>query len=81
MFEPKGQTREGCCAALKIKIERNSMMWVVREFVIEHTHKLPPHNHIQFLQSHRSVKDSEITLKLWRSVGVKTAQVMDHLMD
>ncbi|KAK0606491.1 hypothetical protein LWI29_038314 [Acer saccharum] len=80
--EPKGQTREGCRAAMKIKIERNSMMWVVREFVVEHTHKLSPHNHIQFLRSHRTVKDSEIAqLQSWRTVGVKTAQVIDHLVD
>ncbi|TXG60852.1 hypothetical protein EZV62_012215 [Acer yangbiense] len=77
--EPRGQTREGCRAAMKIKIERNSMMWVVSEFVIEHTHNLSPPNHIQFLRSHRSVKDSEIAqLQSWRTVGVKTAQVMDQ---
>ncbi|KAK0603472.1 hypothetical protein LWI29_005358 [Acer saccharum] len=58
--EPRGQTREGCRAAMKIKIERNSMMWVVREFVTEHTHKLSPHNHIQFLRSHRTVNDSKL---------------------
>ena len=64
--EPRGQTREGCCAGLKIKIDRHSMMWVVREFVIDHTHKLSPHNHIQFLRSHRTVKDSEIAqLQSW----------------
>ncbi|KAK0604088.1 hypothetical protein LWI29_011843 [Acer saccharum] len=58
------------------------MMWVVREFVIEHTHNLSPPNHIQFLRSHRSVKDSEIAqLQSWQIVGVKTAQVMDHLVD
>ncbi|KAK0574748.1 hypothetical protein LWI29_028421 [Acer saccharum] len=80
--EPRGQTREGCRAVMKIRIERNSMMWVVREFVIEHTHNLLPPNHIQFLRSHRSVKDSEIAqLQSWRTVGVKTAQVMDYLVD
>ncbi|KAK0577377.1 hypothetical protein LWI29_032203 [Acer saccharum] len=80
--EPRGQTREGCRAAMKIKIERNSMMWVVREFVIEHTHNLSPPNHIQFLRSHRNVKDSEIAqLQSWRTVGVKTAQVMDHILE
>ncbi|TXG72739.1 hypothetical protein EZV62_001318 [Acer yangbiense] len=80
--EPRGQTREGCRVAMKIKIERNSMMWVVSEFVIEHTHNLSPPNHTQFLRSHRSVKDSEIEqLQSWGTVGVKTAQVMDHLVD
>ncbi|KAK2638700.1 hypothetical protein Ddye_026495 [Dipteronia dyeriana] len=35
-----------------------------------------------FIRSHRSVKDSDITqLKSWHSVGVKTAQVMDHFVD
>ncbi|TXG57187.1 hypothetical protein EZV62_018500 [Acer yangbiense] len=80
--EPRGQTREGCRAAMKIKIDQNSMMWVVREFVIEHTHNLSPPNHIQFLRSHRTIKDLEITqLQSWRTVGVKTAQVMDHIVE
>ena len=80
--EPRGQTREGCRAALKIKIERHSMMWVVREFVTEHTHQLSPPQHSQFLRSHRTVHDSEIAqLQSWRSVGVRTSQVMDHLVD
>ncbi|KAK0591076.1 hypothetical protein LWI29_035333 [Acer saccharum] len=79
--EPRGQTREGCRAAMKIKLERNSMVWVVREFVKEHTHNLSPPNHIQ-LRSHRNVKDSEIAqLQSWRTVGVKTAQVMDHIVE
>ncbi|TXG64112.1 hypothetical protein EZV62_011106 [Acer yangbiense] len=80
--EPRGQTREGCRAAMKIKIEQNSMIWVVSEFVIEQNHNLSPPNHIQFLRSHCSVKDSEIAqLQSLRTVGVKTAQVMDHLVD
>ncbi|KAK0607928.1 hypothetical protein LWI29_022823 [Acer saccharum] len=80
--EPRGQTREGCHATMKIKIDRRSMMWVAREFVIEHTHSLSPPNHIQFLRSHRTVNDSEIAqLQSWQTVGVKTSQVMDHLVD
>ncbi|KAK0602966.1 hypothetical protein LWI29_000013 [Acer saccharum] len=80
--EPRGQTREGCHAAMKIKIDRRSMMWVAKEFVIEHTHSLSPPNHIQFLRSHRTVNDSEVAqLQSWRTVGVKTSQVMDHLVD
>ncbi|KAK0575930.1 hypothetical protein LWI29_009276 [Acer saccharum] len=48
----------------------------------EHTHNLSPPNHIQFLRSHRNVKDSEIAqLQSWRTVGVKTAQVMDHIVE
>ncbi|KAI9157372.1 hypothetical protein LWI28_021497 [Acer negundo] len=80
--EPIGQTREGCRAAFKVHYQRNNKVWVVKEFVTQHTHNLVPQNHIQFLRSHRSVKDSEIAqLKSWRSVGVKTSQVMDHLVD
>ncbi|KAK3211525.1 hypothetical protein Dsin_016231 [Dipteronia sinensis] len=57
-------------------------VWVVKEFVTQHTHNLVPPNHIQFLRSHRSVQDYEIAqLKSWRSVSVKTVQVMDHLVD
>ncbi|KAK2644695.1 hypothetical protein Ddye_019890 [Dipteronia dyeriana] len=53
-----------------------------KKFVTQHTHNVVPQNDIQFLRSHRTVKDSDIAqLKSWRSVGVKTAQVMDHLID
>ncbi|KAK2652800.1 hypothetical protein Ddye_012656 [Dipteronia dyeriana] len=80
--EPTAETREGCCAAFKVQYHRNNNVWVVKEFVTQHTHGLVPQNHTQFLRSHRSVKDSDIAqLKSWRSVGVKTDQVMDHFVD
>ncbi|KAK3211765.1 hypothetical protein Dsin_016471 [Dipteronia sinensis] len=80
--EPTCQTQEGCHAAFKVHFERNNAIWVVKEFVTQHTHNLVPPNHIHFLRSHRNVQDSEIAqLKSWRSVGVKTAQVMDHFVD
>ncbi|KAK2635341.1 hypothetical protein Ddye_030133 [Dipteronia dyeriana] len=61
---------------------RNNKVWVVKEFVTQHTHGLVSQNHTQFLRSHRSVKDSDIAqLKSWHTVGVKTAQVMDHFVD
>ncbi|KAK3218662.1 hypothetical protein Dsin_012632 [Dipteronia sinensis] len=80
--EPTCQTREGCHAAFKVHFEINNVVWVVKEFVTQHTHNLVQPNHIHFLRSHRNVQDSEIAqLKSWRSVGVKTAQVIDHLVD
>ncbi|KAK2637857.1 hypothetical protein Ddye_025652 [Dipteronia dyeriana] len=66
----------------KVQYHLNNKVWIVKEFVTQHTHGLVPQNHTQFLRSHRSFKDSDIAqLKSWRSVGVKTAQVMDHFMD
>ncbi|KAK2658176.1 hypothetical protein Ddye_004709 [Dipteronia dyeriana] len=81
-WEPTAETREGCCAALKVQYHRNNKVWVVKEFVTQHTYGLVSQNHTQFLRSHRSVKESDIAqLKSWRTVGVKTAQVMDHFVD
>ncbi|KAK3204807.1 hypothetical protein Dsin_018853 [Dipteronia sinensis] len=34
--EPRGQTREGCRASMKINFDREKMLWVVTEFVNEH---------------------------------------------
>ncbi|KAK3222372.1 hypothetical protein Dsin_009397 [Dipteronia sinensis] len=50
--EPRGQTREGCRASMKINFDREKMLWVVTEFVNEHSHKLSPGNHSQFLRCH-----------------------------
>ncbi|KAK3219165.1 hypothetical protein Dsin_013135 [Dipteronia sinensis] len=58
--EPTCHTREGCHAAFKVHFERNNVVWVVKEFVTQHTHNLVPPNHIHFLRSHRNVQDSEI---------------------
>ena len=80
--EPKGQTREGCRTSFKINFDREKMLWVVTEFVTEHSHKLSPGNHSQFLRSHRHVPDSHIAqVQAGRSVGMKTSQVMDQLLD
>ncbi|KAK2644776.1 hypothetical protein Ddye_019971 [Dipteronia dyeriana] len=79
---PRGQTREGCRAALKINVDREKMLWVVIEFGNEHFHKLLSSNHGQFLPSHRHVDDYDIAqVQSLRSVGVKTSQVMFHLLD
>ncbi|TXG66554.1 hypothetical protein EZV62_007829 [Acer yangbiense] len=58
--EPREQTREGCRALFKINFDREKMVWVVTKFVTEHSHKLSPGNHSQFLRSHRNVKDNHI---------------------
>ncbi|KAK3188319.1 hypothetical protein Dsin_027880 [Dipteronia sinensis] len=80
--EPRGQTRQGCRASMKINFDREKMLWVVTEFVNEHSHKLSPGNHSQFLCCHRNVKDCDIAqVQSLRSVGIKTSQMMDHLLD
>ncbi|TXG60714.1 hypothetical protein EZV62_012077 [Acer yangbiense] len=80
--EPREQTREGCRASFRINLDRDKMLWVVTEFVTEHSHMLSPGNHIQFLRSHRNVKDSDLAhVQPLRSVGMKTSQVMDQLVD
>ncbi|KAK0582527.1 hypothetical protein LWI29_026607 [Acer saccharum] len=58
------------------------MLWVVTEFVTEHSHKLSSGDHSQFLRSHRNVKYCDIAqVQSLRSVGMKTYQVMDQLLD
>ncbi|TXG51813.1 hypothetical protein EZV62_024337 [Acer yangbiense] len=80
--EPRGQTRVGCRASFKINFDREKMLWVVTEFVTEHSHNLSPSNQRQFLRSHRNVSDSHIAqVQSGRAVGMKTSQVMDQLLD
>ncbi|KAK3225840.1 hypothetical protein Dsin_005702 [Dipteronia sinensis] len=58
------------------------MLWVVTEFVNEHSYKLSHGNHTQFLRSYLNVKDCDIAqVQSLRSVGMKTSQVMDHILD
>ncbi|KAK2650666.1 hypothetical protein Ddye_018155 [Dipteronia dyeriana] len=78
---PRGQTREGCRAAMKINFDNEKMLWVVTEFGNHHC-KLLSGKHNQFLRSHQHVDDCDIAqVQSLRLVGVKTSQVMDHLMD
>ncbi|KAK0586913.1 hypothetical protein LWI29_014328 [Acer saccharum] len=80
--QPRGQTREGCRASFRINLDKDKILWVVTEFVTEHSHILSPGNHSQFLRCHRNVKDSDLSqVQSLRSVGMKTSQVMDHLVD
>ncbi|KAL5831555.1 hypothetical protein ACOSQ4_016909 [Xanthoceras sorbifolium] len=63
--EPRGQTREGCRAAMR--------------FVTEHSHNLTNAKHTQFLRSHQIVKEFNMPIMhSLKSVGVKTSQVIDH---
>ncbi|KAK0588220.1 hypothetical protein LWI29_036127 [Acer saccharum] len=58
------------------------MLWVVTEFVTEHSHNLSPGNQRQFLRSHRNVNDSHIAqVQSGRAIGMQTSQVMDQLLD
>ncbi|TXG60642.1 hypothetical protein EZV62_015215 [Acer yangbiense] len=82
VWEPRGQTREGCWASFRINLERDKMLWVVKKFVTKHSNILSPRNHSQFLCSHRNVKDSDLAqVQSLRSVGMKTSQVMDQLVE
>ncbi|KAK0577467.1 hypothetical protein LWI29_033321 [Acer saccharum] len=80
--EPRGQTRGGCRASFRINLDMDKMLWVVTEFVTEHSHMLSPGNHSQFLRSHKNVRDSDLAqVQSLRSVGMKTSQVIDQLVD
>ncbi|KAK2649033.1 hypothetical protein Ddye_016522 [Dipteronia dyeriana] len=78
----RGQTRDGFRAAFKINFDKEKMLWVVTEFANHHCHKLLSDNHSQFQQTHQHVQDCDVAqVQSLRSVGAKTTQVMDHLLD
>jgi hypothetical protein len=79
--DPKPITRCGCMAAFRMKYDQKSNEWKAVEFASDHNHELASVSNVQFLCSHRKVGESdEAQVQALRSVGVKTSQIMDHLV-
>uniref|UniRef100_A0A2N9GAZ5 SWIM-type domain-containing protein n=1 Tax=Fagus sylvatica TaxID=28930 RepID=A0A2N9GAZ5_FAGSY len=79
--DPKPMTRCGCMAAFRMKYDQKSNEWKVVEFASDHNHELASVSDVQFLRSHRKVGESDkAQVQALRSVGVKTSQIMDHLV-
>ncbi|KAL5745591.1 hypothetical protein ACOSP7_026737 [Xanthoceras sorbifolium] len=55
--QPRAQTCESCRATMRVNINCQKMVWVVKEFVTEHSHNLTSGKHMRFLHSHRNVTD------------------------
>ena len=80
--EPRGITRNGCPAELRINYNNSVGKYVVSKFIDEHTHLLATPYETQFLRSHRNVNDSDFThAKALQHVGVKVCQFMDYKSD
>ncbi|XP_034707015.1 protein FAR1-RELATED SEQUENCE 5-like [Vitis riparia] len=55
--------------------------WVVKEFMADHNHPLVEQKNVQFLRSHRVIKNADkAQLNAMRGVGMGTSQIMDYMV-
>ncbi|RVW78093.1 Protein FAR1-related sequence 5 [Vitis vinifera] len=55
--------------------------WVVKEFMADHNHPLVEQKNVQFLRSHRVIKNADkAQLNAMRGVGIGTSQIMDYMV-
>ncbi|RVX06762.1 Protein FAR1-related sequence 5 [Vitis vinifera] len=55
--------------------------WVVKEFMVDHNHPLVEQKNVQFLRSHRVIKNADkAQLNAMRGVGIGTSQIMDYMV-
>ncbi|XP_065877465.1 protein FAR1-RELATED SEQUENCE 5-like [Euphorbia lathyris] len=67
----RSEIRQECPASFHVKLDKEINKWVVKGFVPMHNHALAPPNHVQFLKSHRSIADGDMTqAKAMHDVGV-----------
>ncbi|XP_024039414.1 protein FAR1-RELATED SEQUENCE 5-like [Citrus clementina] len=80
--EPRGITRNGCKAELRVNYDKFKGKYVVTKFVFEHTHRLVEPHETQFLRLHRLVNEADLAhAKALRQVGVKVCQLMNYKSD
>ncbi|CAL1359326.1 unnamed protein product [Linum trigynum] len=76
--EAKAVTRFRCLASFKVKFDKKDGKYKVEEFVSEHNHDRVGPEQVQFLRSHRSLKEGDkAQVESLRGVGVKPSQIMD----
>ncbi|KAK2652969.1 hypothetical protein Ddye_012825 [Dipteronia dyeriana] len=79
---PRDVTRAGCRVAFRVNFNRDTGLWIVREFFVDHNHLLALPSQVQFIKSNRIVKYAKIAqVKSMRNVGVKTSQVVDFMVE
>ncbi|RVX03571.1 Protein FAR1-related sequence 5 [Vitis vinifera] len=79
--EPKAVTRVGCEATFRIGFNKQMNKWVVKEFMADHNHPLVEQKNVQFLRSHRVIKNADkAQLNAMRGVGIGTSQIMDYMV-
>ncbi|XP_052296958.1 protein FAR1-RELATED SEQUENCE 5-like [Citrus sinensis] len=80
--EPRGITRNGWKAELRVNYDKLKGKYVVTKFVFEHTYLLVELHETQFLRSHRLVNEADLAhAKALRQVGVKVCQFMNYKSD
>ena len=57
--EPRGITRNGCKAELRVNYDKFKGKYVVTKFVFEHTHRLVKPHETQFIRSHKLVNETD----------------------
>ena len=50
--EPRAVTRVKCLAAFRVRMNKKLGIWVVNQFIPEHSHELAMDHEIKFLRSH-----------------------------
>ncbi|RVX07698.1 Protein FAR1-related sequence 5 [Vitis vinifera] len=79
--EPKAVTRVGCEATFRIGFNKQMNKWLVKEFMADHNHPLVEQKNVQFLRSHRVIKNvDKAQLNAMRGVGMGTSQIMDYMV-
>ena len=79
--EPRGLTRVGCKATFRVKFDRKTQKWVVKEFVMDHNHELVTQCGVPFLRSHRRVKSPDRAQAIsLRNVGMHTSHIRDFML-
>ncbi|KAL5743874.1 hypothetical protein ACOSQ2_026990 [Xanthoceras sorbifolium] len=64
-------------STMRVNINCQKMVWVVKEFVTEHSHNLTSGKHMRFLRSHRNAKEYDMSiLNSLKLVGIKTCRTM-----
>ncbi|KAL5810472.1 hypothetical protein ACOSQ4_027040 [Xanthoceras sorbifolium] len=71
--------KNGLITVSTMRVNNNcqKMVWVVKEFVTEHSHNLTSGKHMRFLRSHRNAKEYDMSiLNSLKLVGIKTCRTM-----
>ncbi|XP_058094462.1 uncharacterized protein LOC131240331 isoform X2 [Magnolia sinica] len=72
-------TRENCKAMMSVK-KLDSGVWLVKQFIKEHSHPLANPSEVCFLRSHRHIQDNAKDLiRAYKGAGASNTQVMNVL--
>ncbi|CAL4937464.1 unnamed protein product [Urochloa decumbens] len=76
--QPRALTRCGCMAMLEVEWSESSAIWVVKKFVLSHTHPLAKPEHVFVLRSHRGLNDAQKAEAVEMGLGgLRTYEISD----